>query len=101
MDSWHKFSPDYDFICWNEDNYDIEKVPYMKEAYVAGKYSYVTDYARLDILYNHGGFYFDTDVEFIKNLDDLRHLSAFIGTEKWESVNTGGLVGAMPFYPVI
>lgn len=101
MNSWHKFCPDYDFICWNEDNYDIEKVPYMKEAYEKEKYSYVTDYARLDILYNHGGFYLDTDVELIKNLDELRYLKAFIGTEKWGSVNTGGLVGAIPFHSVI
>lgn len=53
--SWRKYCPDWEIIEWNEDNYDVEKVPFVKEAYEAKKWAFVSDYARLDILYNHGG----------------------------------------------
>lgn len=77
-DSMKKYCPDYKIIEWNEDNYDISKHPYMKQAYDAKAYGFVPDYARLDILYNEGGLYLDTDVEIKRNIDDffIRRLSA-------------------------
>lgn len=101
IDSWHKYCPDYEFVCWNEDNYDIGKVPYMREAYEKGKFGFVPDYVRLDVLYRYGGFYLDTDVELIKSLNVLRYLKAFVGVEKWGSINMGGLSGAISHHPVI
>lgn len=101
IDSWRKFCPDYEIIEWNEDNYDIEKHPYMKAAYEAKAYGFVPDYARLDIIYNEGGFYLDTDVEIKKNLDGLRYQEAFCGVEKWQIINFGGLSGAVKGYPMI
>ena len=56
----------------------------MKEAYESKKWGFVPDYARLDIVYNYGGIYLDTDVELIKSFDDLLEQEAFIGFE-----NTG------------
>ena len=38
----------------------------MQHAYEAGAYGFVPDYARLDILYQFGGVYMDTDVEVIE-----------------------------------
>ena len=32
IDSWRRFCPDYEFRLWNEDNYDINKIDYIKEA---------------------------------------------------------------------
>ena len=95
MDSWYKYCPDYEIIEWNEENYDIKKHPYMREAYDAGAYGFIPDYARLDILYNEGGFYLDTDVELIRNIDDLCCQESFCGVEKWQVVNFGGLSGAV------
>lgn len=46
----------------------MNKVPYTKEAYEAEKWAFVADYARFDVLYQYGGIYLDTDVEFIKPL---------------------------------
>ena len=33
INSWKKYLPDYEFILWNEDNFDINCNEYVKEAY--------------------------------------------------------------------
>lgn len=81
IESWHKFMPDYEYKLWNEENFDVNLVPYTKEAYLARKFAFVTDYVRLWALYSEGGIYMDTDVEILKPLDDLLHFSAFTGYE--------------------
>lgn len=89
--SWHRFMPEYEYKCWNEDNFDVTSVPYVKEAYGAGKYAFVSDYVRLHALYSEGGIYMDTDVEVLKPYDDLLNLTGFIGFEgtKHHPVGTG------------
>lgn len=84
INSWKKYCPDYKIIEWNEENYDFSKNQYMKEAYESKKWGFVPDYARLDIIYNYGGIYFDTDVELVSNIDMLLENDAFMGFE-----NTG------------
>lgn len=81
IESWRKFLPGYEIKEWNEDNYDVRAVPYTSEAYDAGKYAFVSDYARFRILYENGGVYFDTDVELIKPIDDILARGAFMGFE--------------------
>lgn len=95
IDSWKRYCPDYEIIRWDEDNYDVEKHEYMRDAYRAGAYGFVPDYARLDILYHHGGIYMDTDVEVIRSLDPLLYQEAFCGVEKWQVLNFGGCSGAV------
>lgn len=79
--SWRKYLPDYEIIEWNEDNFDVNSIPYTSQAYAAGKYAFVSDYARFKILYEHGGLYFDTDVEVIRPLDDIIAAGPFMGFE--------------------
>ncbi len=81
IESWHKYMPDYEYKLWNEDVFDINSVPYVKEAYEAKKYAFVTDYVRLYALYTEGGIYMDTDVEVLKPYDDLLELTGFTGYE--------------------
>ena len=69
--SWKKYLPDYEIKEWNEDNFDVNILPYTAEAYQAKKYAGVSDYARFWILYQYGGIYFDTDVEVIRPIDDI------------------------------
>lgn len=95
IDSWKKFCPDYEIIEWNEDNYDISKSKYMLQAYENKGYGFVPDYARLDILYNYGGIYLDTDVELIRSLDDMLYQTAFCCVEKWQTINFGGGSGSV------
>lgn len=77
IESWKKFCPDYEIIEWNENNFDVNENQYSKEAYEAKKWAFVSDYARLKVLYDNGGIYMDTDVEVCKSFDDLLMLEFF------------------------
>ena len=69
IESWKKYLPDYEIIEWSEKNFDINCCQYVREAYEAKKYAFVSDYARLYVLYNYGGIYFDTDIEVCKSFE--------------------------------
>ncbi len=79
--SWRRFLPGYEIKEWNEDNFDVNIIPYTQQAYEAKKYAFVSDYARFWILYHEGGLYFDTDVEIIKPFDDIIDRGPFMGLE--------------------
>lgn len=79
--SWKRFLPDYEIKEWNEDNFNVNIIPYTAEAYQAKKYAFVSDYARFWILYHYGGLYFDTDVEVIRQMDDIIARGPFMGCE--------------------
>lgn len=79
--SWHQFMPDWEYRLWNEDNFDVDAVPYTKEAYEAKKYAFVSDYVRLWALVREGGVYLDVDFVVYKSFDDLLHWDAFAGFE--------------------
>lgn len=83
--SWRKYLPDYEIIEWNETNFDVNCIPFIQEAYGVGKYAYVSDYARLKVLYENGGVYFDTDVEVIRPMDDLMVRGSWMGIEKHQN----------------
>ncbi len=101
MASWRKYCPEYVIKEWNERNYNVNKYLYSSQAYRHGKWAFVADMARLDILYENGGIYLDTDVELIKSLDDLLYQPAFCAVEKWRQMNTGGGCGAVAHHPAI
>lgn len=101
LESWERFCPNYTIKKWDESNYDLNKHRYMEHAYEAGAYGFVPDYARLDILYQFGGVYMDTDVEVVRSLDELLYQEAFCGVEKWQTINLGGCSGAIPRQPAI
>ena len=67
IEAWKKYLPDYEIKELNESNFDVNTVSYVKQAYDAKKYAFVSDYARLYALNNFGGIYFDLDVEVKKN----------------------------------
>ncbi len=99
--SWKKFCPDYDIIEWNEDNFDIDKYPYARYCLDNKKYAFLSDFVRLQVVYEHGGIYFDTDVEVIKSIDDLLAYEAFYAFENDEYVATGLGFGAQAEHPTI
>ena len=77
--SWRRYFPDWEIKEWNESNFDVDSIPYTTQAYRAKKYAFVSDYARFKILYEHGGVYFDTDVEVIKSFNDILGWGPFMG----------------------
>ena len=88
IESWKKFLPDYQLMEWNEDNFNIEKLKYTKEAYAEGKYAFVSDVARIEALYQYGGIYMDTDVEVLKSFNSLLNTRCILGMEEKEYVAT-------------
>ena len=93
IETWKKYCPDYEIIEWNETNFDLNQNQYCKEAYEAKKWAFVSDYARLKVLYDNGGIYMDTDVEVAKPLDDLLQYNWFAGFEAEDRIQTG-VIGA-------
>ena len=90
--SWRKFCPDFEIREWNESNFDLEQVPaYVRQAYEAGRWAFVTDYVRPRALTEVGGVYLDTDVEIVRPLDPFLKHEAFAGFEHLERVQTGVL----------
>lgn len=101
IDEWHQICPDYELRLWNEHNYDLSKCRYIFEAYKEGCYAFVADYVRMDVVYQYGGIYFDTDVRLIKNIDFLRQYSAFFTYGKWPAINSGSGFGAVKGHELV
>ena len=81
--SWKKYMPDWEYKCWDESNFDIAAAPtYVKQAYEARKFAFVSDYVRLWALEQYGGLYMDVDFEVFRPFDDLMDkYPAFAGYE--------------------
>lgn len=90
IETWKAKMPDYEFMEWNEQNFDIENsIPYVRQAYEAKKYAFVSDYARIQALYQYGGIYFDTDVEVKRPFEEfLEDKSMVLGFESYRSLLT-------------
>lgn len=101
IESWKKLCPDYEIIRWDETNYDVHKNKFISQAYIQKKWAFVTDYARLDIVYHNGGIYLDTDVEIIKSFDPLLENKAFMGFEKKRVIATGLGFGAEQYHSAV
>lgn len=93
ISSWQKYLPDYEIIEWNEDNFDIDKYCFTKEAYGIENYAFVSDYVRVYALYNYGGVYLDTDTEILGSLDEFLSQPSFWGFEEKNYIATS-IIGA-------
>lgn len=102
LKSWEKYCPDFEIKEWNESNYDVDDAPiYVQQAYAAKKWAFVTDYVRLQVVYEHGGVYLDTDVELLKPMDPLLSEKAYFGFEDGIYVATGLGFGAEKGHPIL
>ena len=81
METWSKRLPDYKIKCWSMKDFDIDSVPYVKEAVVSHKWAFAADYIRLYAMYTEGGFYFDSDVVVKKSFDNFLDKSFVTGIE--------------------
>jgi mannosyltransferase OCH1-like enzyme len=88
IESWKKYFPDYEIIEWNEKNFDMNSCDYIREAAENKKWAFVSDFARFKILYDFGGIYFDTDVEVVRNFDEIIAMGAFMGKEEPQDSTT-------------
>ena len=79
--TWKKMLPDYEIIEWNEEKFDVNSVPFVKQAYDNKKWAFVSDYVRTYALYEQGGLYLDTDVKILKNVEDIIDKNLVFGYE--------------------
>lgn len=85
MNSWRKIMPDIEILEINENNFDINYNEFVKGAYEAKKWAFVSDVARLWALYEYGGIYLDTDVMVYHDLRELfTDCDGFTGFEQPE-----------------
>lgn len=105
IETWRQYMPDYELCRWDENNYDVRCVPFSAEAYEAGKFAFVSDYARLKILYEQGGLYLDTDVEVLRPLDDIMSRGDWMAVERHsddtDHVNVGLGFAVAPGSPIV
>ena len=101
IETWNKWCPDYELVCWNESNCNIDECKYAREAYKQGRYGFVPDYFRLKVIYEQGGIYLDTDVKLLKSLDELLFLPAYAGFEDNEKVAFGVGFGAKAGFSIL
>lgn len=91
INSWKKYCPDYEIKRWDESNFDVYQNKFISDAYKNNAWAFVSDYARLKILYDQGGIYLDTDVELLKNLDSLLENKCYVGVQQQDGVIATGL----------
>ena len=92
--SWKVYCPDYQIIEWNEDNFDPMFCPYAAKAYKKKRWGFLSDVARLKVVYENGGIYLDTDVELKNSIDELLDNGAWFGYGTETEINTGCGFGA-------
>lgn len=95
LKSWKTNLPEYSITEWNEANYDVNKNNFTQRAFREQKWAFLSDYARLDVLYRQGGIYLDTDMEIVKSLDRFLDKDLFIGMESDKHVNAS-ILGCTP-----
>lgn len=100
IQSWKKYLKDFEFVEWNEGNFNIHKNTFVFEAYKNRKYAFVSDVARLKALYQFGGFYLDTDVEVLRSFDELTDNQCILGFEEANYIATS-FMGCDKEHPLI
>lgn len=101
IDGWKRLCPEYEILRHDESNYDVAKNAYMREAYEMQKWGFVSDCARLDIVYHEGGIYLDTDVELVKKPDALLGDRFFCAFQSMGEINTGLGFGSVKKHPFL
>lgn len=100
MKTWKNHLKNYEIIEWNENNFDMNKHPFLKQAYEAKKWAFVSDYIRAYVIYHEGGIYLDTDVILLDNFDEFLKHDAFVGFENATHPFTA-VFGAKSRHPLV
>ena len=100
IETWRKMCPDYEIKEWNENNFDVTKYRYTKEAHEKEKWAFVSDVCRLEKVYDYGGVYLDVNTEIVQNMDKLLNDDMFIGFEQDNRI-APSVFGAKKRHPII
>ena len=99
--SWRTYCPGYDIRRWDENTFNVLGSRFSREAAERHDWAFVSDYARLKIVYEHGGVYLDTDVELLRPLDELLGYRGFFGFQDRDTIATGLGFGAEASHPLV
>ena len=81
IDSWQEVMPDYELIRWDMRRFDVDSVPFVREAVSVKKWAFAADYIRLFAVHTEGGIYLDSDVMVKKRFDEFLHYDFFTSVE--------------------
>ena len=82
LKSWQKYLPEYKIMLWDTKRFNLDESIWVNQACTKKKYAFAADYIRFYAFENFGGIYLESDVEVLKNFDDLLQFPYFMGTEK-------------------
>lgn len=89
MNTWKKNLPDYEFVLWDTNRFNINSCLWTKQAFENKKYAFAADYIRLYAVYHYGGIYLDMDVEVIKSFNPLLSQNTILGMEIENGIEAG------------
>jgi mannosyltransferase OCH1-like enzyme len=96
--TWREANPDFQIICWDEQNIDMTS-EIIRSAYREKKWAKVADIARLQAVARMGGIYLDTDFRAYRTFSPMLRHQCFFAFQ--EVANTpdwvcNGVFGAEP-----
>ena len=103
IEGWRRVQPDWQIVAWTDKDLDWSS-RYINQAYATQGWTRLADYMRVHILYHHGGFYLDTDVDLLRSLDPLRAHDVVLGFQSVERIPSwvnNAVIGARPRHPFI
>jgi len=100
VESWKKYSPEYELVLWNESNSDIDN-EYCRQATRQKNWAFISDWVRIDILHKHGGVYFDTDIELIRPLAAALHGDVLHAPLETRGMLGSGFIACAPGDPIM
>ena len=100
--SWKTYCSDYEIKEWNESNSPLD-IPYLQTALENRKWANASNLVRLWAVIEHGGLYFDTDIELLKNMDSFLSEKCFFGWQDYRGPDliNNAIFGAMPGHQFI
>lgn len=92
IEDLNKNFADFEVKIWTEKNFEIAKPPIVNRAFKDGKFDFVNDYAKLEILYQEGGIAIDPDMILTKKIVNCFKYKVVIGSLGENLVHTKVMV---------
>lgn len=90
--SWKKYLTEFQIIKWDESNFEFDNY-FLQQAKKDEMWAFISDYARLKILYDHGGIYLDVDMLLLRPLTEIfKKYDLILGSESIDYINAGLMI---------